>query len=247
MASRSIIVTGAASGMGLASAQAFAAAGDHVLLADTNASLGEQAAAQIAAAGGSAEFIATDVACEADVARLVATAIERCGTLDCYVNAAAILGEWAQLGQQQDSQLSRVLDINVKGTIFGLKHAANAMLEHQRGVIVNFASVQGFRVYKPGAAIYAASKAAVVSLTRSGALEYGAHGIRVVGIAPGPIDTPMLRSRAGNEPPAIVGETPLGRLGTATEVAHAVLWLCSEQASYITGATLPVDGGFLAP
>ena len=113
---------------------------------------------------------------------------------------------------------------------------------------VNMASVQGFRVGYPGAAFYAASKTAVVSLTKAAALENGDHGIRVVGVAPGPIDTPMLRSRARNEwPPAIVDVTPLGRIGEPAEVANAILFLCSDEASYISGATLPVDGGFLAP
>jgi len=122
-----------------------------------------------------------------------------------------------------------------------------AMRPRRRGVIVNLASVQGFRVAYPGAAFYAASKAAVVSLTKSAALTYGGEGIRVVGIA-GPIDTPMLRSRTGNEwPPPIVGVTPLARLGESQEIANAILWLCSDEAGYITGATLPVDGGFLAP
>jgi NAD(P)-dependent dehydrogenase (short-subunit alcohol dehydrogenase family) len=233
--------------MGLATSKAFAAAGDHVLLADVTEDAGAAAAEQIRQSGGQATFVSTNIAREADVANLIEQAVSTHGGLDCYVNAAAILGEWLPIGEQGDDNLGRVLDINVKGTVYGMKHAINAMLGQRRGVIVNFASVQGFRVYRAGAAFYAASKAAVVSLTKSAALEYGETGIRVVGIAPGAIDTPMLRSRTGNEPPAIISETPLGRLGTPEEVAGAVLWLCSEQASFITGVTLPVDGGFLAP
>ena len=143
--------------------------------------------------------------------------------------------------------LDLVFDANVKGVVYGIKHALAVMRPQRRGVIVNMTSVQGFRVVYAGAAFYAASEAAVVSLTKSAALENGDCGIRVVGIAPGPIDTPMLRGAAGNEwPPAIVHMTPLGRIGEPTEVANAILFLASDEASYISGATLAVDGGFLA-
>ncbi|MCR9277710.1 MAG: glucose 1-dehydrogenase [Pseudomonadaceae bacterium] len=242
---RSAIVTGAASGMGLAVAKAFAAAGTDVFLADVAEEAGEREAQAIRTAGGSATFVRTDIRRESDIAALVGEASSQTGRLDYYINAAAILGKWLPIGEQAELTLDAVLDINVKGTVYGIKHAVAAM--SAGGVIITFASVQGFRVYRKGAAFYAASKAAVVSLTKSAALEYGDAGIRVVGIAPGAIDTPMLRSRSGNETPAIVNETPLGRMGTPEEVANTVLWLCSDNASYITGATLPVDGGFLAP
>jgi NAD(P)-dependent dehydrogenase (short-subunit alcohol dehydrogenase family) len=137
--------------------------------------------------------------------------------------------------------------VNVKGVVYGLKHAGRAMLRQGSGVIVNLASVQGFRVVYSGAAFYAASKAAVVSLTKSGAIELGPHGVRVVGIAPGPIDTPMLRSAAAEWPPAIQKDVPLARIGEPDDVARAIVWLASPAASYISGPTLPVDGGFLAP
>jgi len=243
-----VIVTGAASGMGRATAGAFAAAGANVLLADIAQVQGEEAAREIREAGGSAIFQAADVSREADVQNLVTTAIEKFSRLDVMVNNAALLGDWVPIAEQSAECLERVLGVNVKGVVFGMKHAINAMRPQGKGVIVNFASVQGFRVAYPGAAFYAASKAAVVSLTKSAALEYGSDGIRVVGIAPGPIDTPMLRSRAGNEwPPAIVEVTPLGRVGEVEEIARTVLWLASDEASYVTGPTLPVDGGFLAP
>ncbi len=247
-AGKTAIVTGAASGMGRAIAESFARAGANVLLADVNEALGEDVAQRIRTAGGSAMCRACDVRSEENVRAAVSVAVKEFGGLDVMVNNAAVLGDWLPIADQSAATLDLVLDVNVKGVVYGMKHALAAMRPRRAGVIVNIASVQGFRVAYPGAAFYAASKAAVVSLTKSAALENGGDGIRVVGIAPEPIDTPMLRSRAGNEwPPAVVGVTPLARIGEPQEIANAVLWLCSVLASYITGATLPVDGGFLAP
>lgn len=247
-AGKTAIVTGAASGMGRAIAESFARAGANVLLADVNEALGEDVALRIRGAGGSAVYRACDVRREENVRAIVAAAVKEFGGLDVMVNNAAVLGDWVPIADQTAATLDLVFDVNVKGVVYGIKHALSVMRPRRAGVIVNIASVQGFRVAYPGAAFYAASKAAVVSLTKSAALENGGDGIRVVGIAPGPIDTPMLRSRTGNEwPPAIVGVTPLARIGEPQEIANAVLWLCSDLASYVTGATLPVDGGFLAP
>ncbi len=234
--------------MGKAMAIAFANAGANVVLADIAEDAGHEAAERISNAGGTALFRKTDVSLEAEVASLAKSAIEAFGTLDIWMNNAATLGESVLIGDQRAETLEHVLGINVKGTVFGMKHALSVMTGKKQGVIVNVSSVQGFRVAYLGMAFYAASKAAVVSLTKSAALEYGGRGTRVVGIAPGPIDTPMLRSTTGTDwPPAIVKVTPLARVGEPEEVANATLWLCSDEASYITGATLPVDGGFLAP
>jgi NAD(P)-dependent dehydrogenase (short-subunit alcohol dehydrogenase family) len=247
---RAVIVTGAGSGMGRATALAlaFAAAGAAVAIADIDA-VGATETGRIAAERGGRVLVQpTDVRREDQVERLVGAALAAFGRLDVMVNNAAVLGAWKPIAEQDAANLDLVLDVNVKGAVFGMKHALKAMTAARSGVIVNIASVQGFRVAYPGAAFYAASKAALVSLTKSAALEYGAAGVRVVGVAPGPIDTPMLRSASGNIwPPAIVDSVPLGRVGLADEVAAAVLWLASDNAGYITGATLPVDGGFLAP
>ena len=241
------VVTGAASGMGKATAIAFANAGANVVLADVSET-GQDVAEQISKTGGKAVYRKTDVSSEAEVASLARLAVDSFGSIDIWVNNAATLGRSALIGEQTAETLERVLGVNVKGTVFGMKNALAVMTGKKQGVIVNVSSVQGFRVAYPGMAFYAASKAAVVSLTKSAALEYGGLGIRVVGIAPGPIDTPMLRSAIGADwPPAIVQVTPLARVGEPQEVANATLWLCSDEASYITGATLPVDGGFLAP
>jgi NAD(P)-dependent dehydrogenase (short-subunit alcohol dehydrogenase family) len=245
---KTAVITGAASGMGKATAIAFAKAGANVLLADVAADAGQEAAELISSTGGTALFQKTDVSSEADVASLAETAVKAFGSIDIWVNNAATLGESRPIARQRAETLERVFGINVNGTVFGMKHALAVMTEKKKGVIVNMSSVQGFRVAYAGMAFYAASKAAVVSLTKSAALEYGSEGIRVVGVAPGPIDTPMLRSATGDDwPPAIVKVTPLARVGDPEEIANAVLWLCSDEASYITGATLPVDGGFLAP
>jgi NAD(P)-dependent dehydrogenase (short-subunit alcohol dehydrogenase family) len=245
---KTAVITGAASGMGKATAIAFAKAGANVLLADVAADAGQEAAELISSTGGTAVFQRTDVSSEADVASLAETAVKAFGSIDIWVNNAATLGESRPIARQRAETLERVFRINVNGTVFGMKHALAVMTEKKKGVIVNMSSVQGFRVAYAGMAFYAASKAAVVSLTKSAALEYGSEGVRVVGVAPGPIDTPMLRSATGDDwPPAIVKVTPLARVGDPEEIANAVLWLCSDEASYITGATLPVDGGFLAP
>jgi NAD(P)-dependent dehydrogenase (short-subunit alcohol dehydrogenase family) len=233
--------------MGRATARAFAALGARVVVAERDEKAGTETARLITSGGGAAEFVATDVAREDDVARTVERALALAPKLSVFVSNAAVLGEWVPLVEQRAETLAQVLDVNVKGVVYGLKHAGRAMSRQGGGVIVNLASVQGFRVAYAGAAFYAASKAAVVSLTKSGALELGPHGVRVVGIAPGPIDTPMLRSRATEWPPAIQKSVPLDRIGEPDDIARAIVWLASSAASYISGPTLPVDGGFLAP
>ena len=246
-AGSAVVVTGAGSGMGRATARAFAALGARVVVAERDEKSGAETVQLIARAGGDAELVATDVAREADVERAVARALALAPRLSAFVNNAAVLGEWLPIVEQRAETLAQVLDVNVKGVVYGMKHAGRAMARQGGGTIVNVASVQGFRVVYAGAAFYAASKAAVVQLTKSGALELGPHGVRVVGIAPGPIDTPMLRSAATEWPPAIQKSVPLDRIGEPDDIARAIVWLASPAASYISGPTLPVDGGFLAP
>jgi NAD(P)-dependent dehydrogenase (short-subunit alcohol dehydrogenase family) len=196
-----VIITGAVSGMGRATADAFAAAGASVMLADVDDVAGAKAITEIAATGGRALYQHCDVRHETNVSALVERTVREFGSLSVMVNNAGVLGDWVPIAEQTAAMLDLVLDVNVKGVVYGMKHALAVMRRQRRGVIVNMASVQGFRVEYAGAA----SKAAVVSLTKSAALENGDHGIRVVGVAPGPIATPMLRSRSGNEwPPAIV-------------------------------------------
>jgi len=241
------VVTGAGSGVGRATAIAFAARGARIVVADCDEKGGAETAREIVDRGGEGVFVPTDVACEADVERATERALAFSGRLDVFVNNAGVLGAWVPIAEQSAATVDRVLAVNVKGVVFGMKHALRAMSRQRAGVVINVASVQGFRVVYPGSSLYAASKAAVVSLTKAAALEYGAAGVRVVGVAPGPIDTPMLRSAVSEWPPAIVANVPLARVGEPDDVARAIVWLASKDAVYITGVVVPVDGGFLAP
>jgi NAD(P)-dependent dehydrogenase (short-subunit alcohol dehydrogenase family) len=166
------------------------------------------------------------------------------GRIDILVNNAGINGALVPLAEQTEADIDAVLGINLKSVIYGLKYALLEMCKQRAGVIINIASVQGIRPIYAGASIYAASKAAVVSLTRSAAHEYGQYGIRVVAVAPGPIDTPMLR-RADPDG-RIIDSVPLHRIGNGEDIANAVLWLASDAAAYVSGSLLTVDGAFLA-
>ena len=244
---KSVVVTGAAGGMGRAIALGFAAAGASVLAADLNEAGLAETRTLAAGSAGSLSVRSCNMSDENAVAALIDEAAAKTGTVDILVNNAAMLGEWVPIAEQTRETLERVFGVNVNGAVFGMKHALRHMIASKAGVIVNIASVQGFRVAYPGAAFYAASKAALVSLTKSAAIENGQYGIRVVGLAPGPIDTPMLRQSAGEDwPPAIIHDVPMGKIGQVEDIARTVLWLSSEDAAYISGATLPVDGGWLA-
>jgi NAD(P)-dependent dehydrogenase (short-subunit alcohol dehydrogenase family) len=244
---KTVAVTGAADGMGRAMALAFAREGASVVACDVKAEGLEATAALLEPGIGSISTMIADVRDEAAVAALAAQAAAPTGALDVMVCNAAVLGNWAPLAEQSRDQLDLVIDVNLKGTVLCMKHALAHMIPARSGVIINLASVQSFRVGFPGAAFYSASKAAVVALTRAAALENGKFGIRAVGIAPGPIDTPMLRSSGADWPPPIVNDVPLGRIGSVDDIANAALWLASAEAGYISGATLTIDGGWLAP
>lgn len=231
-----VVVTGGNSGMGRAIAEGFLACGARVVVGDIGAR------SSIAADG--LLYRQTDVSKPSQVKELVAHAVSHFGRLDVLVNNAGINGTLAPLADQRDEDIEAVLGVNLKGVLYGLKFGLQEMVRQRGGVIINIASVQGLRPIYAGAAIYAASKAAVLSLTRSAAHEYGQYGVRVLAVAPGPIDTPMLR--AADPEGKIVDAVPLHRIGTPQELANAVLWLASDGASYVSGAVLTVDGAFLA-
>jgi NAD(P)-dependent dehydrogenase (short-subunit alcohol dehydrogenase family) len=243
-------VTGAAGGMGRAIAVAFAAAGASVVLADVNDTGGEESAALARAAGGAAAFVHCDVSDGPSVQAAVAVATNSFGRLDAAVNAAAIENEMVPLHECADDAFDRIQAINVRGAFLCLKHEIAAMLAlGAPGSIVTVASTNSYRP-QPNQPAYTASKHAVLGLTRSAAIDYAAHGIRVNAICPGSIDTPMLRNameRRGRDPKdAVARLSLLGRFGEVDEIAAAALWLCSSASSFTLGHALAVDAGYLA-
>jgi NAD(P)-dependent dehydrogenase (short-subunit alcohol dehydrogenase family) len=243
-AGRVALVTGAANGIGRGAALAFAAAGARVVLADIDADAGAAVQQQIERTGGEAFFLRTDVADAAQVDALVAEAVARYGRIDCAFNNAGIEEEHSKLADSDEAMYDRMMAINVKGVWLCMRRQIAQMLAQGGGAIVNTASVAGL-VGAPRHAIYAASKHAVVGLTKSAAAEYGKKGIRVNSVCPGVIRTPMLERALERDPswePALVGMHPIGRLGEVEDVVSAVLWLCSDGAAFVTGHQLVVDG-----
>ena len=244
-AGRTALVTGAASGIGRATALAFAAAGARVVLADINADEGAALAAAIQAQGGEALFVRADVADAAQVEAMVAQAVARFGRLDCAFNNAGIEEEHHKLAESDEALYDRMMAINVKGVWLCMRRQIAQMLSQGGGAIVNTASVAGI-VGAPRHAIYAASKHAVVGLTKSAAVEYGKKGIRINSVCPGVIRTPMLERALARDPnweSSLVALHPIGRLGEAEDISAAVLWLCSDAAGFVSGHQLVVDGG----
>ena len=237
------IVTGGAQGMGAATARLFAAEGARVVIGDVVEDKGQAVAAAL---GGKARFQRLDVRSEEDWADAVAAATDAFGTVDILVNNAAVV-HFSAIEALKADEARRVLDINVLGVMLGARHVAPVMMKAGRGAIVNISSVDGLRGCN-GLVVYTASKWAVRGLTKSLAMELGPHGIRVCSIHPGGVNTQM-----GN-PAGLSGEAlkrgyervPLQRIGEPEEIARASLFVASDEASYITGAELAVDGGWSA-
>ena len=242
------LVTGAAGGMGRATAQAFAAAGARVVAADIAVDEGEQTVKLIRGNGGEAVFVRTDVSDAADVEAAVATAVNEYGGLDCAANMAAIETETTFLADCEEATFDRLVAVNLRSIFLCLKYEIRAMLQRGGGSIVNIASTNSFRPL-PKQAVYTATKHGVIGLTKTAAIEYAGKGIRVNAVAPGAIDTPMLRgaiaARGSDEAEVISRLSLVGRFGDPTEIANAVLWLCSDRSTYTIGHTLAVDGGYL--
>ena len=245
------VVTGAASGMGRATAILFAREGARVVVGDIDESAGAQTCEEIRAAGGEATFVRTDVSVEGQVAALVATAERAYGALHTVFNNAGIEQPVTPSTEVTEALFDRVIGVNLKGTFFGCKHALPALLRAGGGTIVNNSSVSAF-ANVGGNVSYASSKGAVMSLTRVLALEYADRNVRVNAICPGVIDTGMNRRNLelAGDPDAVrarwMGVTPLGRMGTPEEIARTVLYLASDQSSFTTGIGLLIDGGRVA-
>jgi NAD(P)-dependent dehydrogenase (short-subunit alcohol dehydrogenase family) len=247
-AGKAVLVTGGAGGIGRAAALAFARAGARVAVSDVNAAGGEETVGLITRAGGEAIFVKADVSREAEVEALVAKTVAAFGRLDCAFNNAGIEEESKPLADCDEALFDRIMAVNVKGAWLCMKHEIRQMLKQGGGAIVNTASVAGL-VGAPLQPVYAASKHAVVGMTRTAAAEYGKAGIRINSVCPGVIRTPMLERALEREPRReknIVKVHPIGRIGEANEIAGAVLWLGSEAASFVTGHQLAVDGGLTA-
>jgi NAD(P)-dependent dehydrogenase (short-subunit alcohol dehydrogenase family) len=243
------LVTGGGTGIGRAAALAFAREGATVIASDMNAETGKETAELVRAAGGSADFIRSDVTSASDVAALVEAVIAAHGRLDCAFNNAGIAGPIGSLTHEYpDEGWDRVIAVNLKGVWQCMRCEIPRMLAQGGGAIVNNASIWGL-VGTPGAAACMAGKHGVAWLTRAAALEYAAKGIRINAVNPGTIRTPILDPFVAAMPdfvPVMTAKHPIGRIGLPEEVAEVVIWLCSEAASFVVGHNLPVDGGYTA-
>lgn len=247
LADKVLLVTGAASGIGRAVALIAAREGARVVVSDRNVEAGEDTAALVRAQGGNAWFLACDVGDPAACAELVARTVGHFGRLDVACNNAGIAGLSQPMADFPLDTWDQVLRTNLSGVFYGMRAQLAAMLQTGGGSIINMASILG-AVGFASATAYTAAKHGVLGLTQVAALEYSSQGIRVNAVGPGFIATPMIRGLQddGSVHQALLAAHPIGRLGRAEEVAELVVWLGSDRASFVTGAYLPVDGGYLA-
>ncbi|NOT57763.1 MAG: SDR family oxidoreductase [Deltaproteobacteria bacterium] len=242
------LVTGGSSGIGRASALAFAREGAKVVVADVTVEGGEETVALIKKAGGDALFVKADVAKAAEVEALINKTVATYGRLDCAHNNAGIEGPGATTVDYKEEAFDRVLAINLKGVWLCMKYEIPQMLKVGAGAIVNTASTAGLVGYPRGSA-YVASKHGVVGLTKTAALEYAKTGVRVNAVCPGAVDTPMMGRITGHKAERaarMASSEPIGRMSAPAEIAEAVVWLCSDSASFVTGLAMAVDGGITA-
>jgi NAD(P)-dependent dehydrogenase (short-subunit alcohol dehydrogenase family) len=240
------LVTGGSVGIGRETALEFARAGARVVVADILEGEGRETARAIESAGGEAIFVRTDVSVEGDLRTCIGAGVSRFGRLDFAINNAGIEQSGRPIVEATPEECDRILSINVRGVLMGMKHQIPEMQRQGGGAIVNIASIAGL-VGFPGAAVYVASKHAVLGLTKTAALEHARDRIRVNAVCPGAIQTAMIDRFVGQDQEVkgdLIAHHPLARIGTAAEVASAVLWLCSDGAGFVTGQHITVDGGY---
>lgn len=236
------LVTGAGSGIGRATAERFAREGAAVLIVDIDDEAGRETVSRIENAGGDAAFTSADVSDSSAVEQMVERAVAEYGRLDFAVNNAAAGNAPAPITDRTEAEWDRVVDVTQKGVWLGMKHEIPAMLDSGGGAIVNMSSMAGI-AGSPGRTPYSASKHGVVGLTRTVALEYAQENIRANTVCPTIVNTPALQAMSEEEQTEVISDVPMGRPAEPDEIAGAVLWLCSDDASFVTGHTLPVDGG----
>lgn len=243
---RTVLVTGGGSGIGRATAVAFASAGANVAVADIASDAGESVVRSIGEAGGSAAFFLADVADENSVRAMVSAVVKRFGSLDIAHNNAGLEGKAVPLCQVPSDDWRKIMDVDLSSVFYCMKAEIEEMVRHGGGgAIVNTASASGL-IGGYNLSAYTAAKHGVVGLTKAAAADYGARGIRINALCPGPIDTPFIAELPAAVRDRLIFGVPLDRLGRPEEMADAVLWLCSDAASYVTGHSLSVDGGVVA-
>jgi NAD(P)-dependent dehydrogenase (short-subunit alcohol dehydrogenase family) len=247
---KAVLMTGAAGGIGSASAIVFAKAGARLILSDVNADGGHQVLEEVRSLGATAEFVAADLSSESGVRQLIDRAVAVYGRLDCAFNNAGTEQHGKPLHELTTSEWEKTIRIDLTLVFWSLKYEIGAMLQSGGGSIVNTASGLG-QIAIPNAAEYVAAKHGVIGLTRAAAVEYAARGIRTNCLLPGVVRTPMITRLTADQKVAafmayLKGRHPIGRFGEPNEIGEAAKWLLSESASFVNGAAMPVDGGFLA-
>jgi NAD(P)-dependent dehydrogenase (short-subunit alcohol dehydrogenase family) len=248
MTAQVVLITGALTGIGRATALAFAKEGATVVVSGRRDAEGQALATELQGLGVSAAYIRADVRHEAELRALVEQTVERFGRLDVAVNNAGTEGRPGPLAEESADNYDAIFDTNVRGMVFALKHQLRTMLAQGSGAIVNLSSIAGQAGFG-GGAVYAASKHAVEGLTKSAALEAAVGGVRVNAVAPGPIETDMLNRFLGKDSDvkkAVLAGLPARRAGTVDEIVQTIVFLASDKARYLTGQSVAVDGGYLA-
>ncbi|HSI77489.1 MAG TPA: SDR family oxidoreductase [Lunatimonas sp.] len=245
MEKKTVIITGAASGIGKATAELFAKQGANVVVSDLQEDEGNATAESIVTSGGKASFFKTDVANPEEMEALVNFTVKTYGRLDVAVNNAGIGGELNPIADMSIEGWLKVIAVNLNSLFYGMKYQIPAMLKNGGGSIVNMSSILG-AVGFAGSAAYSAAKHGVIGITQTAALEYSAQNIRVNVVGPAFIDTPLLNALDAEMKKQLVAMHPIGRLGKSEEVAELIFWLGSDNSSFVTGSYYPIDGGYLA-